>query len=33
MVFFDGKHENRENQKGGGKHFDEYSLGGIDPLL
>lgn len=33
LVFFDRKHENCENQEGRDEHFDEHSLGRIDPLL
>jgi len=33
LVFFDGEHEDRENQIRSNEHFDEHSLGGIDPSL
>jgi len=32
-VFFDGKHEDREDQVGRSEHFDEHPLSGVDPLL
>jgi len=33
LVFFDGKHEDRENQEGGDEHLDEHALSGVDSLL
>jgi len=32
-VFFDGEHEDCENQIGGDEHLDEHALGGVDPHL